>query len=336
MTKIISSLILKTRDFFREAFNVALPLFRIMIPMIIVVKILKEMGAIEILGQWLAPVMGIVGLPGSMGLVWAATLVAGFFPGIIIFADLAAGEMLTVGQVTVLTSMMLIAHSLPVELQIADKAGPRWLSMGILRIGGALLYGLILNQILLWGNWLAESSILLWHPETGPVDLQTWALDQIVGLMLMFLILLGIMLMMKILDKFGLTKLLQRLFQPLLRNLGIGKEATNITVIGITLGISYGGGLIIKESHAGTIPPRDIFFALVLMGFFHSFVEDTLLMLLLGGSLWGFLVGRFIFALLSVWLLVKLFSLISEKRFQRYFFKPKTVYQVGSSTDKSV
>ena len=336
MTKIISSLFFKLQDFIRESVSVALPLFRIMIPMIIVVKILKEMGAIDILGQWLAPVMGIVGLPGSMGLVWAATLVAGFFPGIIVFADLAASEMLTVGQVTVLTSMMLIAHSLPVELQIANKAGPRWLSMGIFRIGGALLYGLILNQILLWGNWLTESSILLWYPETGPVDLKTWAWDQVVGLMLMFLILMGIMLLMKVLNKFGFSLFLQRIFTPLLSKLGIGKDATNITVIGITLGISYGGGLIIKESRAGTIPPKDIFFAMVLMGLFHSIVEDTLLMLLLGGSLWGLLVGRLIFALLAVWLLVRLLSLISEQRFERYFFKPKAVYQVGSPVDKSV
>ncbi|MDE0793437.1 MAG: hypothetical protein OSB08_07320 [SAR324 cluster bacterium] len=336
MTKIISPLFFKLQNFIRESVSVALPLFRIMIPMIIVVKILKEMGAIDILGQWLAPVMGIVGLPGSMGLVWAATLVAGFFPGIIVFADLAASEMLTVGQVTVLSSMMLIAHSLPVELQIANKAGPRWLSMGIFRIGGALLYGLILNQILLWGNWLTESSILLWYPETGPVDLKTWAWDQVVGLMLMFLILMGIMLLMKVLNKFGFSLFLQRIFTPLLSKLGIGKDATNITVIGITLGISYGGGLIIKESRAGTIPPKDIFFAMVLMGLFHSIVEDTLLMLLLGGSLWGLLVGRLIFALLAVWLLVRLLSLISEQRFERYFFKPKAVYQVGSPVDKSV
>ena len=336
MTNIFSPVFLKARDFLRESVSVAFPLFRIMIPMIIVVKILKEIGAIDILGQSLAPVMGVVGLPGSMGLVWAATLVAGFFPGMIIFADLATGAMLTVGQVTVLTSMMLIAHSLPVELQIADKAGPRWLSMGVLRIGGALLYGLILNQILLWGNWLSESSVLLWHPATGTVDLQTWAWDQVVGLMLMFMILMGIMLLMKVLDKFGLSLFLQRIFKPLLSKLGIGKEATNITVIGITLGISYGGGLIIKESRAGTIPPRDIFFAMVLMGLFHSIVEDTLLMLLLGGSLWGFLVGRFIFALLVVWLLVRLLSLLSEERFQRYFFKPKATSQVGSSADESV
>jgi hypothetical protein len=225
---------------------------------------------------------------------------------------------------------MLIAHSLPIELQIAGKAGPRWLSMGIIRIGGALLYGMILNQILLWGNWLSESTILLWHPQTGPVSLLTWASEQTVGLMIMFVILVFLVQFMKLLDLIGLSKLLQRILHPLLSNLGIGKEATNITIIGITLGISYGGGLIIRESRAGTIPQRDIFFALVLMGLFHSFVEDTLLLMLLGGSLWGYFVGRLIFALLVVWLLVRILSLLSDKQFHRYFFKEKTVTQPGS------
>ena len=66
------------------------------------------------------------------------------------------------------------------------------------------------------------------------------------------------------------------------------------------------------------------------MGLFHSFVEDTLLLLLLGGSLWGYLVGRLIFALLVVWLLVRILSLLSDKQFQQYFFKAKTETQPGS------
>jgi len=88
----------------------------------------------------------------------------------------------------------------------------------------------------------------------------------------------------------------------------------------MTLGIAYGGGLIIRESRAGRIPPRDIFFSLALMGLFHSVVEDTILMMLLGGSIWGFLVGRMIFAFILVWLMVRLFSLIPEQRFQKFFF----------------
>ena len=79
------------KNIFKESIVVALPLYRIMIPMIILVKIIKEVGFVEILGYWLAPLMSIVGLPGSMGLVWAATMLGGFFPGIIIFAALLLG-----------------------------------------------------------------------------------------------------------------------------------------------------------------------------------------------------------------------------------------------------
>ena len=49
MTNFILPGLLKARNFLQESLSVALPLLRIMIPMIIVVKILKEMGAIEIL-----------------------------------------------------------------------------------------------------------------------------------------------------------------------------------------------------------------------------------------------------------------------------------------------
>jgi len=321
------------KDVFKESIAVALPLYRIMIPMIILVKILKEMGVVEILGYWLAPLMSIVGLPGSMGLVWGATMLGGFFPGIIIFADLSSSEVLTVNQVTVLSSLMLIAHSLPIELQIANKAGSRWLSMGIIRILGALFYGMILNQILNWGNWLTEKSVLLWHPNTEVLDFQIWIFEQVKALLIMFVVLFLLLQFMKLRDVLGLNKAIKFIFQPFLNKLGIGREATNITVIGMTLGIAYGGGLIIKEARAGNIPSRDIFFSLVLMGFLHSVVEDTILMMILGGSIWGFLVGRMIFAFILVWFMVRLFSLISEQRFQKFFFQTESFCKVSSTSD---
>ena len=152
-------------DVIKESLVVALPLYRIMIPMIVLVKILKEAGIVELLGHWLAPLMSVVGLPGSMGLVWAATMLGGFFPGIIIFADFSATEVLNVRQVTVLSSLMLIAHSLPIELKIVNKAGANWFTMGIIRIFGALIYGIILNQFLLRFNMLKERNVLLWYPK---------------------------------------------------------------------------------------------------------------------------------------------------------------------------
>tara|TARA_Y100001970_G_C14238273_1_gene863277 strand:+ start:1746 stop:2726 length:981 start_codon:yes stop_codon:yes gene_type:complete len=325
MPMIFSRIIEFLKNIFIESFLVALPLYRIMIPMIILVKILREMGFVEILGQWLAPLMSVVGLPGSMGLVWGATMLGGFFPGIIIFADLASSEVLTVGQVTVLSSLMLIAHSLPIELQIANKAGSRWISMGIIRILGALVYGMILNQIFKWGNWLTERSVLLWHPKTELQDLQGWILEQVKALIIMYLVLFLLLQLMKFRDLIGLNKFLEIILNPILNKIGIGREATNITLIGITIGIAYGGALIIKESHAGRIPARDIFFSLVLMGLFHSVIEDTLIMMLLGGSIWGLLFGRMFFAFVIVWMLVRFFSLMPEQKFKKFFFKSKSL-----------
>ena len=43
----------------------------------------------------------------------------------------AAAEIVTTAQATVLATMMLIAHTLPVELRIAQKSGPRLLFQGI-------------------------------------------------------------------------------------------------------------------------------------------------------------------------------------------------------------
>jgi hypothetical protein len=50
----------------------------------------------------------------------------------------------------------------------------------------------------------------------------------------------------------------------------------------------------------------DVLYAMSLLGLCHSLIEDTLLMLLLGGHLSGILWARLAFALVAVFLLVRL------------------------------
>jgi len=72
-------------DCLRQAIRTCLPLFRIIVPIAIGVRLLEMTGAIALLGQLLAPVMTVVGLPGSMGLVWATTLVTNIYGGMVVF-----------------------------------------------------------------------------------------------------------------------------------------------------------------------------------------------------------------------------------------------------------
>ncbi len=306
----------------RESVAIALPLFRIMIPIIVLVKVLQEVGMVEVLGQVLAPLMGLVGLPGSMGLVWAATILSGPYTGIVVFANLVSTDPLSVAQVTVLSSMMLIAHSLPIELKVVAKAGPRMWGMAVIRLGGALLYGMILHQVLHGGAWLQEPAALLWTPEPPSSDWLVWAWGEVQNLGWVMVVLIGLVILMRVLDALRITHLLQRLLTPLLSQLGVGREATNLTVIGITLGISYGSGLILREAQTGRIPPRDVFFSLALMGLFHSIFEDTMLMLLIGADWVGIVIGRLLFSLVAVWLLVRAANAMPEVQFHRWFLRP--------------
>jgi hypothetical protein len=107
--------------------------------------------------------------------------------------------------------------------------------------------------------------------------------------------------------------------------MGMSKDAAPITIIGMTMGIGYGGGLIIREAQSGTLSRKDIFFSLSFMGLMHSMIEDTLLMLFLGGHFSGVLVFRFLFAMLTVFVMVRFMRRVSDRTFKRYFFNEKRI-----------
>ncbi len=102
---------------FRDAFSSYLILIRLMIPALIIVKALDMAGGIQFLAGILAPVMQIVGLPAEVGIVWAAAMLTSIYTGLAIFADM--NVQLSVAQVSVLGTMILVAHSLPVEGAVA-------------------------------------------------------------------------------------------------------------------------------------------------------------------------------------------------------------------------
>ena len=97
----------------KKSTHISLTLFKLMIPIIIAIKILEELDAIIILSNWLTPIMELVGLPGAMGLVWATALITNLYGGIVVYASLAIDMSMSVAQVTIISSMMLIAHALP-------------------------------------------------------------------------------------------------------------------------------------------------------------------------------------------------------------------------------
>ncbi|MDD3448821.1 MAG: hypothetical protein PHF72_07300 [Gammaproteobacteria bacterium] len=305
----------------RDAVRISWTLFRIMVPVIVAVKVLEELGAVVLLSRLLEPVMAWVGLPGGMGLVWATAMATNLYGGIVVFAALADAAPLSVAQVTVLTGMMLIAHSLPVELRVAQQAGARLRAMLLLRVGGALLFGAIMNLVYTRGGWLQAPAVLLWRPEPPEPGWMAWALGELQGLAVIFAVVVALLLALRVLERVGFIALVNRLLRPLLRLLGIGEQAMPLTLVGMTLGISYGGGLLIAESRAGHVGRLDVLYAMSLLGLCHSLIEDTLLMALLGGHLSGILWARLAFALAVVFLLVRLVGRLPRSIVDRHLVR---------------
>ena len=305
----------------REALKTSYALFKIIVPISILTKLLTDVGVTDYLGLALSPVMEVVGLPGSMGVVWATTLVTNIYGGIIVFASLAPAANLTIAQVTVLATMMLTAHGLPVEVRITQVAGLRLWSMAFLRIACALTLGWLLNQIYVFGNFLQTPHDALWNPPPRDQAWLGWAQAEVKNLLTIFLIILALLFIMKVLDWLKVIALLKKLLGPVLSVLGMSKAAMPTTIIGMTLGLSYGGGLIIQEARSGKLSKHDVFFSLALLSICHSIIEDTLLMMVIGGHLSGILWARVLFSLLVIFLLVRIIQKIPETTFNRLLLR---------------
>lgn len=302
------------RSLGRETILTSWELIRITVPVLIVTKIMEELGLIASLSVLLEPVMQIVGLPGSLGLVWATAMLTSIYGGLAVFAALAQDLSLNAAQVTVLCSIMLIAHSLPLELSISKKAGAALLPVAILRVGGAILYGFLLSRLCSYLRiWQEPATVLFKVGEADP-DVWSWALAQFENLGLIVLVIFCIVVVMRILRAVGILALFERLLSPVLPLFGMSRRAAPVTVVGMIMGIGYGGALIIRETCSGEMDREEIFNALALMGLCHALVEDTLLMMAFGGKLGGIFWGRILFALGIVYLLVRLTRYLAGRK----------------------
>jgi hypothetical protein len=304
----------------KDIFRVTYTLFKIMIPMLIIIKIFEELGGIVLISQLLGPLMNSVGLPDSMSLVWTTTLITNIYGGLIVLINM--DETLTVAQASILGSMMLLAHTLPIEATIAKKAGVSLWATLFLRIGGSLLLAWLLHLSYQYTGTLQHEAVILWKPEvnTDPSYLG-WTIKQTFSLFMVFIVISILLFTLKTLKLLGIEKLMAWLLKPFLRLLGISKEATSLTIIGITLGLAFGGGLLIHEAKQGHIKARDVFTAIMLLNLLHSLIEDTLLILLIGADFNTIFWGRLIFSIAVISLLSQVVRRLSPAFCEAYLYK---------------
>lgn len=305
----------------KQGTRVAVSLLRIMVPVIVAVKLLDVLGAATYLARIVGPLMSALGLPDSTGLVFVSALLTGVYGGLSAYASMAGDLSLTAAQATVLASLILIAHGLPVEARVAQQAGVRLWFTVLFRIVNSLLFAWIVHMIVDGFDLLQAPAVnvVAGAVNRPPAGLAEWAYLQAFSLAKMTLIILLLVLGLNLIKALRRERLLELVLGPILRFLGISTRATGITVVGVLLGISYGGGLIASEAQSGSLSRRDVVYSLAFLGLIHSVVEDTALMLLIGADLVVILAGRIVYSLIMTAALVALTRPLAQERFERWF-----------------
>ena len=125
----------------RKALKTTLLLTKIIIPVTFALVALEQLGFLVNVASVFGPMLKVFGLPGEAAL----PLLLGFFVNI--YAAIGAIAVLTLSprEITVIAVIILTCHSLLMESPVLNFTGLRPVTSVILRMGGGLIFGFLLN-----------------------------------------------------------------------------------------------------------------------------------------------------------------------------------------------
>lgn len=295
-------------------------LFKVILPVVVIIRFLELMGAIPYLAKFLEPLTGFIGIDGSLGLVWMAAILVNIYAGMAAFASLQAIFDYSVAETTILGLLILIAHSLPIEVAIARQSRVSAIFNLLFRFINAIIAGKILNLIFIKYDLFSERNISFLKAPSSTVSNIDWAILQIQNFLIIFLIIFSIITTINILKYLGIWQIIINILRAPLSYLGMSDKVANIILIGLTLGISFGGGFLIEESKKNNISKKDILLSLSFLSLCHSIIEDTILILLLGSHISGVLFFRFIYTVI----IILLMRYILDTKYQKFILEKIT------------
>ena len=307
-------------NIFQETTKIFWILFKVILPVVIVIRALELIGAIPFLAKFLEPLTSFIGIDGSLGLVWMAAILVNIYAGLAAFASLQAIFDYSVAETTILGLIILIAHSLPIEVAIAKKSRISWIFNLSFRFINAIVAGKILNLIFTKYELFNEPNQSVLQVPNELVSNFEWATLQIQNFFIIFLIIFFIISTINVLKALGVWSFIIHIMKIPLSYLGMSEKVANIILIGLTLGISFGGGFLIEESKKNNISKKDILLSLSFLSLCHSIIEDTILILLLGSHISGILFFRFIYTVI----IILLMKILLETKMQKFILSKLT------------
>ena len=309
---------------FPKSCRLAYELFKIMIPIIIIVKILEELNLVAYIGEMLSPLMNLVGLPGEMGLVLAASIISNLYAAMVVFYELYEKnpDLLTTAHVNILGSMILLAHNYLIELRVAQRIGVRLRFLIVWKSLACFVLGFWLHKCFSFFGLFQEPLKIQWAPEpTKVLTYPEWVLGELLTLVIVFVIIYVLLVTLDFLKLIGFNEVLSKALIPILKMIGVSKNARDAMIIGLLVGFSYGGALMIEQVEKDSFSVKDLLGTVLFLSLSHAILEDTILILLLKANFSIIFIVRILFSVAFVWITMWVLNLFHEKHVKKFLLR---------------
>ncbi|WP_046174375.1 nucleoside recognition domain-containing protein [Domibacillus indicus] len=280
---------------------------KVIFPITLIVTILQFTPVLPWIIQLISPVMGVFGLSGDAAIPLVIGNVLNLYAaiGAILSLDL------TVKEVFILAMMLSFSHNLFVESTVAMKVGVKiWIILAV-RIGLAITAGIVINLVWQGGGDIAQYGMV---PEAA-AEPETWGAIVLLGLqkavfgvLQLAMIVIPLMVIIQIAKDLKWLDAFSNAVAPVTRFLGM-KENTSMTLAsGLLIGLAMGSAVMIQAVEEDGVSRRDVTLAFIFLVACHAVIEDTLIFIPLGISVWPLFLIRVVTAVVLTIVVARLWG----------------------------
>ena len=268
-----------------KAARTCLWLLEIILPVSLAVRLLQYSGLLGAVSGCLAPAFGLIGLPGEAAIVFLTSIFTPLYAPIALITSMP----LTVRQLTILSLMCLLSHSLPVECAVQSRTGSTFFGMFALRVTMSFVMAFTVHHLMPHGAFDMPTgltgSVAVSHTLGDVVVL--WLLSSLRIALLFAAIVPALMILHYVLDEFDLLR-------------GLPRECSFLWLVGNLVGLSYGSAIRMEQLKQDAISRRSCDLLNHHLAVSHSLLEDTIIFAALGAPWLWIILPRLAYAFVVV------------------------------------
>jgi len=290
-------------------------MLKILVPISLLTSLLAWSGLINKMDFILEPAMGLIGLPPVAALPLIAGLLTGPYGAIAAMAPLP----LTINQMTLIALFLLISHNLLQEGVIQSKSGLSFLRATFIRLAASIVTVMIAAWFMGYETAAVANTQVTIIVQTSFISmLKTWGVETLILFGKILVIIVTLMIILEFMKTYDLIDRVVGVMAPVLKVLGLGNQTGLLWLTAAIFGLTYGAAVIVEETKAGNLSKDELERLQISIGINHSIIEDPVLFIALGLSVFWMCVPRVVAAIIAVQLYIVFKRLMPLSFFSRF------------------